>query len=62
MQKAITILNIEEGLTPKQRDEFRAFIHEQCSPEKKFYDDDATESGELELKKVTTQIKVSYIS
>ena len=59
MQKAITILNIEEGLTRKQRDKFRAFIHEKCSPEKMLYDDDASDSGEAELKKITTQIKVN---
>ncbi len=59
MQKAITILNIEEGMSKKRREAFRDFIHTHCAPEPAFYDDDATEQGGEDLKKVTIQIKVS---
>lgn len=59
MQKAITILNIQEGLSRDRREKFRKFIHTECSPKIDFYDDDTTEVGEEDLKKVTIQIKVS---
>ena len=58
MQKAITILSLEEGLGKKRRDKFRTFIHSKCGPKVDFYDDDTTEMGEEDLKKVTIQIKV----
>ena len=58
MQKAITILNIEEGLSNKRREKFRTYIHKSCAPKIEFYDDDAADTGEEDLKKVTIQIKV----
>ena len=58
MQKAITILSIEEGLSSKRRNKFRKFIHTDCAPEADFYDDDATNMDGDDLKKVTFQIKV----
>ena len=59
MQKAITILNIEEGRSMKKKLKFRQFIHETCKPFVEDYDDDNTEVGGTEdLKKVTIQIKV----
>ena len=61
MQKAITILSIEEGLSSKKREAFRTFIHTKCAPEKHFYDDDTTEGEGDELKKITFQIKVSRV-
>ena len=65
MQKAITILSIEEGLSFKKKNNFRDFIHGKCCPREDEYDDDSTEAGEEDLKKVTFLIKVvqspSYI-
>ena len=58
MQRAIAILTIEERLSHYQRMKFRTYLHAKCSPEEDFYDDDATEVGEEDLKKVTFQIKV----
>lgn len=58
MQKAITILSIEEGLSAKKRRKFRDFIHTKCAPEKEYYDDDATDATGADLQKVTIQIKV----
>jgi hypothetical protein len=61
MQKAITILSIEENMNNKRREKFREYIHTKCSPMEDFYDDDTTEEGGEDLKKVTFQIKVSGI-
>ena len=61
MQKAITILNIEESLSHKRREKFRTFIHEDCSPKVDFYDDDAADADDQDLKKVTIQIKVQMV-
>ena len=58
MQKAITILNIEESMGLKRRKKFRTFIHTNCAPEEDFYDDDTTSPAGEDLKKVTIQIKV----
>ena len=59
MQKAIFILNVEETMSKKSKNQFRRYIQEQCSPLTRFYDDDAAGSGGGdELKKVTFQIKV----
>ena len=58
MQKAITIISIEEGLSNKRKAKFRKYIEDHCSPFVDFYDDDATEDGEDNLQKVTMQIKV----
>ena len=59
MQQAIAILSIEEGMNQKRKTKFRTFIHETCSPEVAFYDDDTTGIDDQDLKKVTIQIKVS---
>ena len=58
MQRAITILNIWEGISAKRKERFFAFIDSECSPLREYYDDDLTQSGEEDLKKVTFQIKV----
>ena len=58
MQKAITILSHEEGLSKNKRERFRRYIHEVCGPEQDFYDDDNTTVGGEDLQKVTIQIKV----
>jgi len=59
MQKAIYILNVEESMNQKNKDKFREYIHSNCAPLTRFYDDDASGSdGGDELRKVTFQIKV----
>lgn len=58
MQKAITILNIEEGLARKRKEKFREYIHNECAPLSEFYDDDTAEPESQDLTKVTIQIKV----
>lgn len=62
MQKAITILNIEESLSKEKREKFRAFIHSKCNPEECFYDDDDIDDGKESLQKVTMQIRVIITS
>ncbi|XP_038057678.1 uncharacterized protein LOC119729193 isoform X2 [Patiria miniata] len=57
MQQASIILGIEESLSKKKLYKYRRFIHTQANPESLYYDDDQTESGESDLKKVTFQIK-----
>ncbi|KAJ8033013.1 Serine/threonine-protein phosphatase 6 regulatory ankyrin repeat subunit C [Holothuria leucospilota] len=57
MQQASIILNIEDSLNKKSREKMRKFIHERCSPEALFYDDDATQEDGEELKLMTFQIK-----
>ena len=59
MQKAITIIGIEEGLSHRKREKFRHFIHDENSPRVRFYDDDDAEpGGDEDLQKVTIMIKV----
>ena len=58
MQRALTILTIWEGISAKRKDRFFEYIERECSPLKEYYDDDLTQSGEEDLKKVTFQIKV----
>lgn len=58
MQKAISILSTEEGMSFKKREKFREFIHTNCHPMMDFYDDDTTNLDGDDLKKVTFQIKV----
>lgn len=59
MQKAITILGIEEGLSKFRKEQFREHIWEKNAPLAEEYDDDANEAGEDDLKKVTLMIKVA---
>ena len=56
MQKAITIIGIEEGLSHEKREKFRRFIHEKNAPLVRTYDDDDAVPGD-DLEKVTIQIK-----
>ena len=58
MQKAITILNLWDGMSPAAQNRFFDFIENECSPYKEFYDDDMTEEGGEDLKKATLQLKV----
>ncbi|XP_074640944.1 uncharacterized protein LOC141898762 [Tubulanus polymorphus] len=58
MQKAITILNIQDSLLPgKYYNRFQYEIQTECAPECLYYDDDLSTDGEDELKKVTLQLK-----
>ena len=59
MQKAQTILSFWESMSHNSRENFLQYIESECSPLKLYYDDDMTETGEEDLKKVTIQIKVS---
>ncbi|XP_071835880.1 uncharacterized protein [Apostichopus japonicus] len=59
MQQASIILNIEEGMPKKKRKKMRRYIHENCSPEALFYDDDVISEDGEELKLMTFQIKES---
>ena len=57
MQKAITIIGIEEGLSHEKREQFRAFIHsKKMAPLVTPYDDDDAVPGD-DLQKVTIQVK-----
>ncbi|XP_035826485.1 uncharacterized protein LOC101851051 isoform X3 [Aplysia californica] len=57
MQKAITIINIWEGINRKRKNRFWEYIESTCSPLIETYDDDMTQTGDEDLKKVTIQIK-----
>ncbi|XP_069127944.1 uncharacterized protein [Argopecten irradians] len=57
MQKAITCLNFWDGMSTKNRNRFLDYIAKECSPLQEYYDDDMTEEGEEDMKKVTIQIK-----
>ncbi|XP_070556524.1 transient receptor potential channel pyrexia-like [Ptychodera flava] len=58
MERAQIILGLEDNLTDSQRDKFCKYIHSECRPRKKYYDDDMTiENKEDDVKKVTFQIK-----
>lgn len=58
MQRAITILNIWEGINIRRKNNFLLHIETNCSPLKEEYDDDLTLPEDDDLKKVTMQIKV----
>ncbi|KAK3750630.1 hypothetical protein QZH41_012813, partial [Actinostola sp. cb2023] len=57
MQRASTILSMEESMSNSTRDAYRRHFHTRLAPEELYYDDDSTtvESGELE--RMTHQIK-----
>ncbi|XP_060072617.1 transient receptor potential cation channel subfamily V member 3-like [Ylistrum balloti] len=57
MQKAITCLGFWDGMSSKARNQFLDYIAKECSPLQEYYDDDMTEEGEEDMKKVTIQIK-----
>ncbi|XP_021345291.1 uncharacterized protein LOC110445166 isoform X4 [Mizuhopecten yessoensis] len=60
MQKAITCLNFWDGMSTKNRNKFLDYIAKECSPLQEYYDDDMTEEGEEDMKKVTIQIKEDF--
>ena len=62
MQKAQLIINFWDGMDSDSCNKFLDHIHDHCSPKSEYYDDDMTEGGEEDLKKVTIQIKVSCFS
>ena len=57
MQQAVMILNLESKLSIQKRKDCSDFIQEQCNPEELYYDDDAVNDTEGELKKMTFQVK-----
>ncbi|XP_059144999.1 uncharacterized protein LOC131932143 [Physella acuta] len=57
MQRAIIILNIWESMRRPSKEKFLAYIYASCKPLVDDYDDDMTQSGEEDIKKVTFQIK-----
>ncbi|GFS22479.1 transient receptor potential cation channel subfamily V member 1-like isoform X2 [Elysia marginata] len=57
MQKAINILNTWDGINAQNKEKFLAHIDRCCSPLKDDYDDDMTQTGDEDVKKVTIQIK-----
>lgn len=58
MQKALMTLSIWESMTSSRRNAFYHYMETSCNPFKEYYDDDMTEEGEEDMKKVTIQIKV----
>ncbi|XP_071954091.1 uncharacterized protein [Antedon mediterranea] len=60
MQRASIMQGIEEGLSHSKKQSVRAYVHQHCSPETLFYDDDTVTEGGDELKKVTFQIKDDF--
>lgn len=58
MQKALMTLSIWESMTNSRRNAFYSYMETSCNPFKEYYDDDMTEEGEEDMKKVTIQIKV----
>lgn len=57
MQRASTILTMEENMGDKTREKYRRLIHEKFSPEEMYYDDDSTQPGSGDLERMTHQIK-----
>ncbi|RUS78045.1 hypothetical protein EGW08_014184 [Elysia chlorotica] len=57
MQRAINILNTWDGINPKSKEAFLLHIECRCSPLREDYDDDMTQTGDEDMKKVTIQIK-----
>ncbi|XP_078318077.1 uncharacterized protein LOC111118347 isoform X2 [Crassostrea virginica] len=57
MQKALMTLSIWENMSESRRNAFYAYMAQSCNPWKDYYDDDMTEEGEEDMKKVTMQIK-----
>lgn len=57
MQKALMTLSIWESMTNSRRNAFYSYMETSCNPFKEYYDDDMTEEGEEDMKKVTIQIK-----
>ncbi|XP_061181626.1 transient receptor potential cation channel subfamily V member 3-like [Saccostrea echinata] len=57
MQKALMTLSIWENMSQSRRNTFYDFMKNTCNPWNDYYDDDMTEEGEEDMKKVTMQIK-----
>jgi hypothetical protein len=58
MQKALMTLSIWENMSESRRNTFYSYMEANCNPFSEYYDDDMTEEGEEDMKKVTMQIKV----
>jgi hypothetical protein len=57
MEQAAMILSLESKLSVNKRKACSDFIQEHCNPEELYYDDDAVNDSEGELKKITFQVK-----
>ncbi|XP_048759096.2 transient receptor potential cation channel subfamily V member 1-like isoform X2 [Ostrea edulis] len=57
MQKALMTLSIWENMSESRRNIFNIHMETSCNPWNEYYDDDMTEEGEEDMKKVTMQIK-----
>lgn len=57
MQRATTILTMEENMSEKTRKRYRRSIHQRFAPQEMYYDDDSTQPGSGELERMTFQIK-----
>ncbi|XP_062576735.1 transient receptor potential cation channel subfamily V member 3-like [Saccostrea cucullata] len=57
MQKALMTLSIWENMSQSRRNTFYDYMKGTCNPFNEYYDDDMTEEGEEDMKKVTMQIK-----
>lgn len=57
MQRASTILTMEENMSEKTREHYRRIIHRKFAPQEMYYDDDSTQPGSGELERMTHQIK-----
>ncbi|XP_040289767.1 transient receptor potential cation channel subfamily A member 1-like [Bufo bufo] len=60
MQQATMLLQIEEGLSKKNKSKFDQYMRTSCAPLSLFYDDDLTIDQDDDLKKVTMHIRVSF--
>ncbi|XP_070556685.1 polycystin-2-like protein 1 [Ptychodera flava] len=58
MERAAIVLGLEDNLSDKKKEEYYKFIHGECSPRKKYYDDDMVTVGEDDdVRKITFHIK-----
>ncbi|XP_044150997.1 LOW QUALITY PROTEIN: transient receptor potential channel pyrexia-like [Bufo gargarizans] len=57
MQQATMLLQIEEGLSKKNKSKFDQYMRTSCAPLSLFYDDDLTIDQDDDLKKVTMHIR-----
>ncbi|XP_077991567.1 polycystin-2-like [Glandiceps talaboti] len=58
MQRAEIIMALEDNLSDSSKQSFYKYIHDECGPRRKYYDDDMDNEGKDEdLKKATWQIR-----
>ncbi len=57
MLRAARVLNFEDNFGEKRRERFQRHIERKCSPEVMYYDDDMNDQSDVEIKRMTHQIK-----